>query len=149
MDKKIIGITLTYAIIMMSLILVTFIGEWNPSGYSYSLSNETLTIEKGLFSKETTEIAIEDRIDQAISFSLSISEENQQWRMDVIVIGLLLPFLLLLFVPDRRPFKKQLSYPWFAVIVAALVVLYASYSVPAHITEISDIQNQVDTLVQE
>lgn len=46
-------------------------------------------------------------------------------------------------------FKKQLSYPWFALIVAALVVLYASYSVPAHITEISDIQNQVDRLVQE
>ncbi|MGP4076456.1 hypothetical protein [Halobacillus sp. K22] len=149
MDKKIIGITLAYAIIMMSLILVTFVGKWNPSGYSYSLSNQQLTIEKGLFSKETTDIAIEDRIDQAISFSLSISEENQQWRMDVIVIGLLLPFLLLLLVPERRPFKNHLSYPWFAVIVAALALLYASYSVPAHITEINDIQNQVNTLLQE
>ncbi|WP_281974479.1 hypothetical protein [Halobacillus litoralis] len=147
MDKKKLTILLAYAIVMTGLLLLTFGAEWNPSNYSYSLNNGTMVIEKGL-SQELEEVSVGDRMDDVLRYTLAVSAEQQQWRIDVTVIGILLPFLLLLFIPNLRPLKKHLSTRWYVTIVLAILVVYAAYSIPNHISNINEVHEQVSRLLE-
>ncbi len=145
MDKKTIGIIAIYTVIMASLLVVTFGLNWNPSGYDYTIDGNTLTIERGA---EADKVNIENNQADAVLFYYELSKERQQWTVDVTVIGLLLPFLLLLFVPERQPFKKALPHNWYRLIIISIALLYTAYSVTQHIEYIGQIQEYVDQLLQ-
>lgn len=148
LNKKIIGIIVAYTLIMASLLSATFIAQWTPSGYDYSVEGETLTIEQGVFTKTATEVNIEEQQVEALRFYVALSGEREQWRVDVTAIGLLLPFLLLLVVPDRRPFQKFLSFKWYATIFVGVAVIYLAISIPAHLAHISEIHEYVNRLLE-
>lgn len=149
MDKKMIGIIVAYTVVMASLLFVTFGIGWNPSGYEYSIEGDTMTIEQGLFSKNRETVNIEEKYSEALLFSAEISQERVQWKMDIIVIGLILPFLLLVLVPDRRPFREQVPAKWFIMIVVAAAALYAVYSGVAHAGNLEEIQRYADQLLEQ
>lgn len=146
LDKKVIGLIAGYAVVMAGLLFITFSLQWTPSGYSYSLEDQTLTIEEGHFQKEITTVDISNQQEAALRYSLAVSVERQHWRMDVTIIGLLLPFILFLFVPNRRPLKNTLPYKWYIGIIAAVVVLYGSYSIPNYVDEINEVQEYAEQL---
>jgi hypothetical protein len=148
LDKKKFGVAAIYILIMAPLLLVTYFANWNPSNISYDLNGENLVIKEGVFTKETTEVDVGEKMDELLQFSLAISLESKLWRTDVTVIGLLLPFLLFAVVPDRRPFRKNLSFKWYMTIVLAILVLYAAYSIPNHVSQIDDIHQYVSHLLE-
>ncbi|SFK60846.1 hypothetical protein SAMN04487936_12220 [Halobacillus dabanensis] len=148
MDKKKFGVAAIYIIIMVPLLLVTYFANWNPSNISYELKGENLVIEEGVFMKETTEVDVGEKMDELLQFSLAVSLESKLWRTDVTVIGLLLPFLLFAVVPDRRPFRKNLPFKWYMTIVLAILVLYAAYSIPNHVSQIAEVHQNVSHLVE-
>ncbi|RWZ58938.1 hypothetical protein EQV77_08265 [Halobacillus fulvus] len=143
MDKKTIGIIVAYTLIMTALLLVTFAGNWNPSGYDYTIDNQTVTIEKGT---EQWEVDVSDKQPDAFRFYVALSEERQQWRTDITAIALLLPFLLLIAVPERRPFKNMVPKKWYMLIVLAIAVIYVVYSLSFHVEQIGEIQRLVEQL---
>ncbi|MFQ3546361.1 hypothetical protein Q7A53_19945 [Halobacillus rhizosphaerae] len=146
MTNKMIGLIAVYAVIMAGLLYVTFAEEWNPSGNTYSVEDQTLTIEQGVFSKDTRTIDMKGKQADVLRYFLAMSVEREHWRQDLTVIGLILPFLLFIFYRDRRPFKSYVSYGWYVTIIAAIAVLYAAYSIPGHVSEIQDIHQQVNQL---
>jgi hypothetical protein len=143
MDKKIIAVIGVYTVIMTALLLLTFAADWNPSGYDYSLNGETLTIEDG---NEDETISIEGKYEDAVLFMARVSQVREQWNIDLITTGLLLPFVLLLFVPERRPFRQQLSTNWYATIVSTIAVFYLVYSISTHVMLVSEINTYVERL---
>ncbi|TGB02627.1 hypothetical protein [Halobacillus salinus] len=147
MDKKTIGIIVAYTVIMGSLLFATFGLNWNPSGYDYTIDGETLTIERGLFSPEVEESNISDNQSEALLFYLELSKERSQWKVDLTVIGLLLPFLLLMFVPAKRPFKEKVPKNWYRLIVSGAAVLYIAYSVTQHVEIIEQINEYAKPLL--
>ncbi|MCA0985436.1 hypothetical protein LCL89_15480 [Halobacillus yeomjeoni] len=148
MDKKIIGIIIAYTLIMGSLLIATFAGQWTPSGYDYSIEGETLTIEHRSFSGGEKKVNVENRQADALRFYVALSAERQQWRIDVMISALILPFILLLFTPERRPFKEQISLKWYTGIVAAIVIIYLSYTIPLHVSQVDEIQQYVNVLLK-
>ncbi|MGI8316573.1 hypothetical protein [Halobacillus mangrovi] len=148
MDKKVIGIIVAYTLIMTSLLVATFGADWNPSGYDYSIDGQSLTIEEGLFSKETETVDVSDKQMEAVLFYLEVSKERSLWYTDVTVIGLVLPFLLLGFIPERRPFQKFIPKQWYIIMVAAITLLYAAYSVTGHLEHLGQIEEYVSQLLE-
>ncbi|KHE70933.1 hypothetical protein [Halobacillus sp. BBL2006] len=148
MDKKVIGIIVAYTLIMASLLAVTFVANWNPSGYDYSIDGQTLTIERGLFSKQKESVDVTDQQMEAVLFYLEVSKERSLWNMDVTVIGLILPFLLLGLIPDRRPFQKFIPKQWYIIIVVAIAALYTAYSVSGHLEHVNEIQKLAEQLLE-
>ncbi|SEH46158.1 hypothetical protein SAMN05192559_101573 [Halobacillus karajensis] len=148
MNKKTIGVAGIYILIMLPLLLLTYGANWNPSNISYDLDGETLVIKEGLGEEEVAEVNVQDRMNELLQFTLAVSVENKQWKTDVLVIGILLPFILFAIVPERRPFKKNLSFKWYMTSILAILVLYAAYSVPAHVTQIAEVHQYVDHLLE-
>ncbi|MGR9048453.1 hypothetical protein ACQ4XT_07490 [Halobacillus faecis] len=148
MDKKTIGVAGIYVLIMLPLLFLTYGANWNPSNISYELNGDTLVILEGIGKEEVAEVNVEDRMNDLLQFTLAVSVENKQWSTDVWVIGLLLPFLLFVIVPDRRPFKKNLSFKWYLTIVLAILVLYAAYSIPNHVAQVKEVNEYVNLLLQ-
>ena len=148
MDKKKFGVAAIYILIMVPLLLVTYLANWNPSNISYDLDGEKLVIKEGVFAKEATEVDVGEKMDELLQFSLALSLESKLWRTDVTAIGLLLPFLLFALVPDRRPFRKKLPFKWYMTIVLAILVLYAAYSIPNHVSQIDDVYQYVRQLLE-
>ncbi|MCA1020878.1 MULTISPECIES: hypothetical protein [Halobacillus] len=146
MTKKGIGLISAYALVMVVLFTATFAGEWNPSNYSYTLNEDTLTIEEGLWNKEQVEIEREGNINEILMFQVAVSEERQQWRLDLGVIAVLLPLLMFITAPGQRPFRKYLPFKWYTTVVLAILVIYTAWSIPAHLSSIDDIQRYVSLL---
>ncbi|ELK49010.1 hypothetical protein [Halobacillus sp. BAB-2008] len=146
MNKKRRIIMIIYAVVMVGLLLVTFVGEWNPSNYSYTWNEGTLTIEQGLTKDKVAGLDVEEQIDDVLKFTLAVSEEQSQWNVDLLAVGILLPFLLLVFVPDQRPFQKYLSKGWYRTLVLAILILYGAYTIPGHIVQIGEIKEMVRLL---
>ncbi|WP_027954691.1 hypothetical protein [Halobacillus kuroshimensis] len=146
MTKKGIGLISAYALVMVALFTATFTGEWNPSNYSYTLNENTLTIEQGLWNKEEMEVEREGNINNILLFQLAVSEERQQWSVDLGVTAVLLPLLLFIAAPAQRPFKKYLAFKWYAAVVLAILVVYTAWSVPAHVSYVDDIERYVRLL---
>lgn len=147
MNRRTIGIIVIYTIIMAALLLVTFGLNWNPSGYDYTVEGDSLTIERGIFAPETEEINLENIQSDALLFYLELSKERQLWKIDLTIIGLLLPFILLLFVPENQPFKRVLPQKWYRLIVVSVVLLYAAYSITQHVGNIDQIQEYAEKLL--
>ncbi|UOQ45308.1 hypothetical protein MUN89_04990 [Halobacillus salinarum] len=147
MNKKMLAIIGSYAVIMGLLLILTFSFQWNPSGYDYTIGDQSLTVEKGWISPDENTINVEGKQAEMLQFLLALSVEREHWRQDVTVIGLLLPFVLFLFYKQRRPFKNQVSYSWYVTIILAITALYAAYSTSGHLKEIEDIRSQLQQLL--
>ncbi|MCA0971063.1 hypothetical protein LCM20_10715 [Halobacillus litoralis] len=147
MNRKTIGIIVAYTIVMASLLFVTFGLNWNPSGYDYKVEGDTLTIERGMIASETQEVNIQDKQSTALLFYTALSKERGQWNIDLTMIGLLLPFILLLFVPEKQPLKETVPRKWYRLVVISAAVLYLAYSITQHVTNISLIQTYVERLL--
>lgn len=143
MDKKIITVTGVYTVVMAGLLLLTFAADWNPSGYNYSVDSESLTIVEG--GKAET-VLLEGNYQEAVLFMAKVSQVREQWNIDLLTIGLLLPFVLLMLVPERRPFQKQLTRNWYTAIVSAVAIFYLVYSVSTHILLHNEIIGYVERL---
>ncbi|WP_226581494.1 hypothetical protein [Halobacillus litoralis] len=148
MDKKRISLISVYALVMVGLFIATFGGQWNPSNYSYTMNEDTVVIEKGLFSEKVEAVDIDEHINNILLFQVALSEERQLWRLDVGMIGLMLPLLAFLFIPQQRPLKKYLSFKWYMTVVLAILVLYMAYSIPNHLTQIENVHEYVRILVE-
>lgn len=148
MDKKRIGVAAIYVLIMVPLLLLTYGANWNPSNISYDLNEETLVVKEGVSAEEIGSVNVKGEEADLLKFSLALSQENKQWKTDVTVIGLLLPFLLFALVPDRRPFRKKISFKWYLTIVLAILLLYAASSIPSHFTQINEVHQYVDQLLE-
>ncbi|WP_163527464.1 hypothetical protein [Halobacillus ihumii] len=148
MDKKLIGVTAGYALVMAALLILTFSFAWNPSGYSYAIENSTLSVQKGLGNEVVAEVEIADNMADVLLFQAAVSDVKTHWHTDIVLLALIFPLILFAIFKDKRPFKKVLPYKWFLGIVVAIVVIYAAATIPSYFSQIQEVETYVQKISQ-
>ncbi|MCP3033488.1 hypothetical protein LF817_19370 [Halobacillus sp. A1] len=149
MNKKMITFTSVYALIMAALLVLTFLYDWNPSGYSFEGDGSTVSIKQGVTGEEVGQADLAEDTSGILLFQAAIQDVKAHWQQDLIVISLLFPLILFSLFKEAQPFKEILPHKWFVTMTIAIIVIYAVATLPSYIGEIQSVHDRAEVLLND
>ncbi|SIS41029.1 hypothetical protein [Salimicrobium flavidum] len=143
MNKKLLWIPATYAIVMGIILVATLGYSFTPVPYEHSIEDNTWTVT---YKGETWEVSAQEHVNEALPASLANNREQAQWTRDIVVIGALLPFVLFAFHKEYRPFRNKVPYKAYVGITAGVLVLYGVFSISTHMGIHAELKETIDYL---
>lgn len=115
---------ITYCVLLFVLLIITMKTEFNLTGYSFYVDNNSKVVifEEGVWEKESYPIEVaEDNAVHVLQAVLPITQANNLWKVNIFLISLFVAGFFVLFNKVLLP-KKILK--WYAVIYVFCLIVF-------------------------
>ncbi len=125
-----------YSLLVVILLLFTVATNFNLTGYSYDLNEETmvLTIQDGFLNKKTFDMEIGEGDSKLIlqpirDVMLPINQAQYLWKIDIFIISLFIAGLFGLFYSSLRQKK---NFKWYVTMYMLIFALLIGWEINAY-----------------